>query len=907
MQRRIAFLAILSSLLVIFGLHASAQAFDLVGPKVDVHVKRGTETLPIGQVTNLMPGDRLWIHPDLPKSQSEHFVLVIAFLRGATNPPPPEWFTRVDAWSRKVSEEGVFVVVPDEAEQALVFLAPATGGDFSTLRETVRGRPGIFVRANQDLQAASWDRMRLDDFLEEIKGSSQTDPRALKERAEMAARSLGIKLNPACFQMPVEQQASCLSQHTEGLVMDDANTQSRVAQLTTGSTVDLMNQISYSRVGGAGAYSPYIGAILDTARILSSLHTAHYQYIPALALPREDTLNLRLSVPPSFRNPKSVVVIALPPVGHVVMPPLHPVDPSQVFCAQHPDLVLPAEGAPLALATQLAHDLTLQIAAGKSNISLPLKADPGEGGLVLQHPIPLLPQSEVTAVVRGKWGFDDWEGPRYRLRSSQPNGWSVKSGDQSALVVGRDDTLHIEGESTQCVDKIDEQDASGQVQPLTWKVAKPNLLEVTMPMQSAAPGAVKIRIHQFGLATPDSLALIAYAEAASLDHLALNEGESDAVLTGTRLDEVAKVSLDGIHWLPNGLSRVRDADRLAMKGDSSTAGLEPGRAYLAHVELRDGRRLRVKVIVNPPRPQITLLSKGMQDVAEDAPSPVHFGSADDLPIDRRLVFFLRSKTPMHFPRTQTVEVAAEDSSFHTTLSLADGSLMLEDSRTALGVVEPLARFGASAFGPVQIRAVSAQGIAGDWIPLGTLVRTPGFKELRCTRSVARPCLLVGSNLFLAASFSASPDFSNSADVPMDFTGTQLAVPHPADGILYLKLRDDPQTVQTLALPITLTSAHSPLAPPLTTTPAAGPGPEATPGSAQSESSSPSRESDAPKSAPQSSSSKPAATQPSGSSATAPAGQPAKSPASSAQTSAGTSPASAQPAKQADPQKASPQP
>ncbi len=282
---------------------------------MDVHVKRGEVTLPIGEVPNLLPGDRLWIHPDLPESQSAHFVLIVAFLRGATNPPPPEWFTRVETWTREAREEGVFVTVPAEAQQALIFLAPETGGDFSTLRAAVRDRPGAFVRAAQDLQAASWDRMRLEAYLAEVKVTSQTDPKALKERAEMAARSLGIKLDQQCFDKPSDQQAPCLVQHTEGLVLDDANAQSRVAQLTNGSTVDLMNQLSSSPMGGGGAYSPYVGAIVDTARILASLHTAHFQYIPALALPTKDTLNLRLNVPPSFRDPKSVVVVALPPVG----------------------------------------------------------------------------------------------------------------------------------------------------------------------------------------------------------------------------------------------------------------------------------------------------------------------------------------------------------------------------------------------------------------------------------------------------------------------------------------------------------------------------------------------------------------------------------------------------------------
>ena len=39
------------------------------------------------------------------------------------------------------------------------------------------------------------------------------------------------------------------------------------------------------------------------------------------------------------------------------------------------------------------------------------------------------------------------------------------------------------------------------------------------------------------------------------------------------------------------------------------------------------------------------------------------------------------------------------------------------------------------------------------------------------------------------------------DVPADFTGTQMTVPHPVNGLLYLKLRDDPETVQTLALSV----------------------------------------------------------------------------------------------------------
>lgn len=788
---------------------ADSPAFDLVGPKVDVHVKRGNVTLPVSQIPNLLAGDRIWVHPDFPQSQSARYVLVVAFLRGATNPPPTDWFTRVDTWTREAREEGIFVTVPTEAQQALVFLVPETGGDFTTLRKAVHDRPGSFVRAAQDLQAASWDRMRLDAYLNEVKFTSQADPSILKEHAELAARSLGIKVDQQCFDKPTDQQAPCLVQHTDGLVLDDANAQSRVSQIANSSAGDLMNQLSYSSMGGAGQYSPYVGAIVDTAKILSSLHTAHFQYIPALALPTKDTLNLRLNVPPSFRDPKSVVVVALPPVGPAKAPPLRALNPNESSCAPKPGLVFSADGAPLMFATDVIHDLQFHIDTDHGSFDLPLAAAAYRGGLVLKDKLPALPPGELTGVVRGKWGFDDFEGPRFHFLSPGPSKWALASTDQSALIVGREDKLHLRGDNTVCVEKV-EAKLTGTPDPrrLTWSAPKPEILEVAVPLKDASPGPLTLEIHQYGLEKPDTLTLSTYAEAASLEHLTLNAGDHAATLKGTRLDEVAKVQLNGISWKPAGLARVQDFDQLTVNTDASTLELDPAQQYSAQVELRDGRQLKVPVTVNAPRPQVSLLSKGTQDDPSQAPSPVRLGSGDDVPLSGRLVFFLKSVVPQNFPRTEKIELAAADGSFHTSLSLADGSLMLEDSKTALGTVDPLARFGASAFGPVRARPVSADGVAGDWTPLGTLVRIPGFKELRCTHSTSKPCTLVGSNLFLAQAISATEDFASATEIPADFTGGQIVVPHPANGVLYLKLRDDPQSVQTLTLPLTLVSPTS---------------------------------------------------------------------------------------------------
>ena len=871
------------------GLLADAPAFDLTGPKVDVHVQRSGKTLPIASVPNLLPGDRLWIHPDLPESQSAHYILIVTFLRGSTNPPPADWFHRVETWSPAVKEEGVFVTVPAEAEQALLFLAPETGGDFTTLRKAVQGRPGAFVRATQDLQMASWDRLRLDAYLADVKTLSVADPKALKEHTQLAARSLGIRVDQQCFDKPTEQQAPCLTQHTDGLVLDDSNAQSVVMQMANGSAADMMNQLSYSGTFGAGAFSPYVGAVVDLARILSTFHTAKYQYIPALALPQKtqpDTLNLRLNVPPSFRDPKSVIVVALPPVGPSHAPQLHPVAPEEAavsagasivpveYCATKPALALAAEGAPLVFATAMAYDLTLHIDtkaklpepgsphqelaavnsglgsaanASPSGIDVPLHPSPTQGGFVLDKPLPPLPEADAVGQLRGKWGFDSWEGPKFHLHSPHAGTWTIPAADQNALITGREDNLHLEGGSSLCVEDVfgavpSEHDHHSEVK-LTWKSPKPEVIDVAVPLKEAKPGTVTIAIHQYGLDHPDELQLKAYAEAASLEHLSLSAGDKVAVLKGKRLDEVEAADLAGITFTPSALNRVQDYDQLEMSATGVTSTLRPGDGYTATVVLRDGRTLHVPAAVSVPRPEIELVSKGVQheEPAGDATTPVRLGNPsnpDDLPLQRRLVFFLRSHVPEAFPRTEKIEIAAVDGSFSTTLSLGDGSLILEDAHTAVAIIDPLARFGASAFGPIQLRAVSPNGITGDWIPVGTLVRLPDFPNtnaLRCPRNPTKPCVLTASNLFLITAVGNTPDMANAVDVPAEFTGTSLAVPNvprgaasgstspTATGTLYVRLRDDPHTVQMLSLPISVpASAAAVMAAPPTVSGPSGP-------------------------------------------------------------------------------------
>ena len=154
-----------------------------------------------------------------------------------------------------------------------------------------------------------------------------------------------------------------------------------------------------------------------------------------------------------------------------------------------------------------------------------------------------------------------------------------------------------------------------------------------------------------------------------------------------------------------------------------------------------------------------------------------------------------------FPRTQKVEVATSNDAVKTMLSLEDNNLVLQDEHTAVATLDPLKAFGQSAFGPLAMRPVAADGTTGDWTRLGVLVRTPEISAVKCTTTDAATCAVDGNNLFLVQSFGAGKDFAKAADVPTGFAQGEFAVPTPADGTtLYLKLRDDPNEVATVKLP-----------------------------------------------------------------------------------------------------------
>lgn len=796
-------IAAIAALLISVAVRADPAPFDLAGPTIKIRVTRGTDTVSIARIPNLAPDDRVWIKAVFADDQGAHYILVAAFLRGSTEPPPAAWFSRCNTWAGKCARDGLTVTVPKEARQFLIFLAPETGGDFKTLVNAVRGRPGTFVRTSQELNQAALEHARLEAYLEAVRKLGAADPAGLKEAAPLLSRSLAIKVDEKCLDRIPVLQAPCLMQGRDSLIMADGHSASIAQELTSGPASDLAMQASNAPQLKSGYFGPFIGSLLDIARLFDGLHTAHYQYIPALASAEGEDLRLALNAAPSFHDPKSVLVVALPAVETPQLPPLRAVDPTEVYCICKEPLILPMEGAPLVFATGYARGMTLRFAANDGRIvELPARADAAHGGLAIDTSSvrDLVLHGRTRATLRGQWGFDAYDGPSVDVASAGDRDWRLAAGDELALVVGRQNTVRLLAGSAQCVQEIALQDSTGRHLQVEWKRMKPDEVDLNLSLQDATPGDLTLLVRHYGAQQSQQLALHAYAESGHVDSFALHAGDKRGILRGTRLDEIDKLSVSGVEFVPETLASSAGRDELSVLASTMPRanGFRAGEAVRADVTLKDGRTLSVETTIGAPRPSAILIGKSTQlSPSDSGGAQIRLTNDDELPQDAILTFALRAQSPASFALNEEIEIAMVNGESSTVLDFAHGAMRLQNGQVAVASLDPAKTLGSSAFGPLRFRRV-IKGVAGDWQPLATLVRLPQVKTLRCVD--AEPtCTLSGINLFLLDSVSADSQFEHPTSVPDGFTAETLPVPRPAERRLYVKLRDDPSVISVLSM------------------------------------------------------------------------------------------------------------
>ena len=89
-------------------------------------------------------------------------------------------------------------------------------------------------------------------------------------------------------------------------------------------------------------------------------------------------------------------------------------------------------------------------------------------------------------------------GPTFRLINARATAWQLAAGDEAALIVGREDTVHLRADDVSCVDSIMLKDPAGKELKAEWKRSKPDEVEVKLPLQESPPGALTLVVAQYG-------------------------------------------------------------------------------------------------------------------------------------------------------------------------------------------------------------------------------------------------------------------------------------------------------------------------------------------------------------------------------------------------------------------------
>ena len=787
----------LRGILVGLSLVNSAQAaveqtpFDLMGPTVSIQVKRGASTLPIAEVPVLAPSDRLKIVARVADAKTTHYLMVAAFLRGPTDPPPEAWFFRCDTWKAPCSQSGLEVEVPEGAQQMLLVFAPQTGGDYRTLVNAVRGKPGAFVRAAQQLRQAGLDRARLDRYLALLHDLAVTDPGKVKAAAPLMARSLAIKFDEKCLDRIPALQAACLTQGSDAMILNDGHGESLVSMVTTGVGRDLAIHAGGTPLLGSGNYSSVIGSLLDFGRLMDSLHTAQYQYIPALPSVRDDQVTLMLNTPPSFHNPMSVLVAALPAVEHTTPPVLRTADGPTVHCTEPSPLVLPVEGDALVYSTRYAHDVALEgVRADGAHFRWPARADAPRGGFVIDAQADTVIDESQPAQLVGRWGFDRFEGPTFWLASPRAREWQMDATARTHVVAGRESVISVTGEGA-CLQAVSLSDATGHERNVPFTSRGAHEVELPLPLDGIQAGPVTVTFtDQAGVVSP-TLSLTAFQEPSRIDRAYLHVGDPSLTVTGAGLAQLASIEVGSIRFTPESEADDEGKPITLLTTAEVPPQWTPGANLKATAHLHDGRTLPITVAILGARPRVRRLAMSTRVDADPDALPIRLGDPTDLPSRSVVTFSLQADATARFLPSVRLEAEAPDVDAQVRVDLKSGGLTLIDNRTVVANLDLTKAFGPSAFGALRYRLGSGDDLS-DWQTLGHLVRLPTLRPPLCPAAAQLPCSLPGGQLYLLESVSANPDGSDAVHLEAGFPGDSVLVPRPKDGHLYLRLRDDPQ-------------------------------------------------------------------------------------------------------------------
>src|SRR6202035_4432315 len=113
----------------------------------------------------------------------------------------------------------------------------------------------------------------------------------------------------------------------------------------------------------------------------------------------------------------------------------------------------------------------------------------------------------------------------------------------------------------------------------------------------------------YGASQPQAVQIHTFSEVAHLDRFVIHAGDTQGILIGSRLDEVANLVMMGIEFVPGKLLSGGSQDEMPVVAQDAraAAALRQGDTAIARVTLHDGRVITLNAFVDEPRPSVKLI------------------------------------------------------------------------------------------------------------------------------------------------------------------------------------------------------------------------------------------------------------------------------------------------------------
>ena len=125
-------------------------------------------------------------------------------------------------------------------------------------------------------------------------------------------------------------------------------------------------------------------------------------------------------------------------------------------------------------------------------------------------------------------------GRSFACENTHAQHWELAAADREALIVGREDTIHLSTDDASCVDTILVKDSAGKELKADWKATGiGSSCRCSLPLKEAHPGPLQLEVKQYGTVTAQTIPLRAYAAAGHLDSFTLHAGDAQGMLKGS--------------------------------------------------------------------------------------------------------------------------------------------------------------------------------------------------------------------------------------------------------------------------------------------------------------------------------------------------------------------------------------